>query len=88
MDAELKQQAESYLGTEIKQSEWDSAKAYAERKLRLIINSEGDSNGERRKPCYIAQLIAEIVRSNRFVDSSYEPHAEKMGIKKEQLMSI
>lgn len=68
----MKQQAESYLGTEIQPSEWDSAKAYAERKLKGIIEREGDAGGERRKPYYIAQLIAETVRSNRFSQFTIE----------------
>ncbi|MCD7891567.1 MAG: hypothetical protein LUG26_07480 [Ruminococcus sp.] len=97
MDAELKRQAESYLGTEIKQSEWDSARAYAGRKLKLIIEREGDLDGERRKPYYIAQLIAEAVRSDRFSNFTFElsrlyrqadEYAEQMGIKKEQPVSI
>ena len=61
---ELRQQAEHYLGTEIEPSEWDKAKAYAERKLKGIIEREGDGDGERRKPYYLAQLIAETVRSD------------------------
>lgn len=69
---DLQQQAERYLGTTIEPSEWDKAKADAERKLKNIINREGDGTGERRKPYYLAQLIAEAVRSDRFSKFSVE----------------
>jgi hypothetical protein len=35
----------------------------AGRKLEWIISREGDANGERRKPYYLAQLIAEAIRA-------------------------
>lgn len=62
----LQRQAESYLGSGISPSELEEAKAYAERKLALIIEREGDAGGARREPWYLAQLIAEAVRGNRF----------------------
>lgn len=34
-EADLKQEAEQRLGTEIESSEWDKTKSYAERKLNL-----------------------------------------------------
>lgn len=61
----LLRQAESYLGTAIKPSELETAKAYAERKLALVIDREGDAGGARREPWYLAQLIAETVRGSR-----------------------
>ncbi len=64
MKASLQQQAERYLGTEIKPSEWVRAKAGAEHKLASIIEREGDLNGARREPWYLAQLIAETVQIN------------------------
>lgn len=90
---ELQQQAERYLGTEIEPSEWDKAKAYAERKLKGIIEREGDGDGERRKPYYLAQLIAETVRSDRFSQFTIALMElskfadEQMGIKKGQPVS-
>ena len=45
MEATLQQQAEHYLGGKIEPSEWDNAKAYAERKLKNIIDREGDADG-------------------------------------------
>ena len=62
----LQQQAEQYLGTAIDPLEWDGAKAYAERKLKRIIDREGDADGARREPWYLAQLIAETVRGQPF----------------------
>lgn len=65
-DTDLKQEAESRLGAEISSSEWCKAKEQAERKLKDIIKRFGDEGGARREPCYLAQLIAEAVRSSRF----------------------
>ena len=88
MEAALQQQAETYLGTAIEPSEWDEAKAYAERKLKIIIEREGDGNGMRREPWYLAQLITETVSSNRFSQFTLERYAsEKMGVKKGQPVS-
>lgn len=42
------------------------AKSQAKRKLARIIEREGDSNGERRKPYYLEQLIAEAASSECF----------------------
>lgn len=90
MEATLQQQAESYLGTAIELNEWDKAKTYAERKLNGIIEREGDGGGERRKPYYLAQLIAETVRSSRFSQFTFDLMeldryaSEQMGVKKGQ----
>lgn len=62
----LQAQAEQYLGTRIEPQEWNSAKRQAERKLGCTIEREGDSDGARREPWYLAQLIAETVRAGRF----------------------
>lgn len=88
----LQQQAEEYLGTSIEPSEWDEAKAYAERKLQNIISRFGDEAGARREPWYLAQLIAESVRSSRLMKFTIglmepEEHDNEMGIKKEQPVS-
>lgn len=66
MEATLQQQAEHYLGGKIEPSEWDNAKAYTERKLKNIIDREGDADGARREPWYLAQLIAETVKGAAF----------------------
>lgn len=62
----MQAQAEQYLGTAIEPQEWDSAKRQAERKLERTIEREGDLDGARREPWYLAQLIAEVVRAGRF----------------------
>ena len=72
----------------IEPSEWDEAKAYAERKLKGIIEREGDVDGARRQPWYLAQLIAETVRGSRFSKFTLDlmeilEHADEyMGVKK------
>ncbi len=42
----------------------DWARRRAERKLALIIERYGDDGGERLKPGYLAQLIAETIRAD------------------------
>ena len=77
----MRQQAEAYLGTAIGPWEWDRAKAAAERKLNYIIELFDDGDGERRKPYYLAQLIAEAVRGSRL--SAYLMELYEMGTKKD-----
>lgn len=89
MEEDLHQQAEHYLGTEIEPQEWDKAKTNAERKLNRIIEREGDENGMRREPWYLAQLIAEAVKSDRFSTFTIQlaeliKYADEMEIKKGQ----
>lgn len=92
MEGTLRRQAECFLGAEIPSSEWDKAAEQAERKLERIIEREGDCGGERRKPEYLAQLIAEAVRSSRFSRFTLDLMAldryadEQMGTKKGQPM--
>lgn len=45
--------------------EYRRASEYAARKLEWIISLEGDADGERRKPYYMAQLIAEAIAAER-----------------------
>lgn len=71
-DTDLKQQAEGYLGTSIQDCEWDKNREQAERKLGWIISREGDADGTRREPWYLAQLIAEAVRVSRFSQFTFE----------------
>lgn len=88
----MRQQAEHYLGAAIEPSEWGEAKEYAERKLDWIINREGDAGGERHKPYYLAQLIAEAVKASRFTRftlglCALMKCADDMGVKKGQPVS-
>ena len=93
MEDTLRQQAERYLCTEIEPSEWDKAKAYAEQKLKGIIKREGDGDGARRQPWYLAQLIAGTVQGSRFSQFTLDLMeldryaSEQMGVKKGQPVS-
>ena len=92
MGATLREQAERYLGMAIEPSEWDKAKAYAEQKLKGIIEREGDGDGARRQPWYLAQLIAETVRGSRFSKFTLDlmeifSNTDDMGVKKGQPVS-
>lgn len=90
MKGTLRQQAECFLGAEIQPSEWDKAADQAGRKLEKIIEREGDCEGKRRRPEYLAQLIAEAVKSSRFSQFTIDLMAldryadEQIGTKKEQ----
>lgn len=70
-ETSLQCRAESYLGTGIRPSELEAAKDYAERKLALIIEREGDAGGARRQSDYLAQLIAEAVKGKRLARELY-----------------
>ena len=48
------------------QKEQKEAEKQAKRKLARIIEREGDADGERLKPYYLAQLVAEAVTAERF----------------------
>lgn len=90
MEDTLRRQAECFLGAEIQPSEWDKAVDQAERKLERIIEREGDCGGKRRRMEYLAQLIAEAVKSSRFSRFTIDLMTldrytdEQMGTKKEQ----
>lgn len=90
MENTLRQQAEYFLGAKIQPSEWDKAANQAERKLERIIEREGDCGGKRQRPEYLAQLIAEAVKSGCFSRFTLNLMAldryadEQMGTKKGQ----
>lgn len=69
---DLKSLSEQYLSSAISQREFEQAEMQAKRKLARIIEREGDADGERRKPYYLAQLIAEAVRSDRLSSLTFE----------------
>lgn len=69
---ELRSLSEKYLSDSISTQEFEQAETQAKRKLARIIEREGDADGERRKPYYLAQLIAEAVRSDRFSSFTFE----------------
>lgn len=51
---------------EVYQEEIDIYLPHAKRKLELIISREGDGNGERLKPYYLASILWEIISLERF----------------------
>lgn len=57
---------EHYLGRDIPSELIEETLPTAKRKLDRIISREGDADGERLKPYYLAQLIAEAIRSIAF----------------------
>lgn len=65
-EIDLRALAEKYAGGIILECEWWEALESAARKLAWIISREGDADGERRQPYYIAMLIAEAVKQKRF----------------------
>lgn len=65
----LKALVEKELGDSINDSELEKAEQYARRKLDWIISREGDAQGERLKPWYLAKLISETVYQNRFSEA-------------------
>lgn len=61
---EIKMLAEKYLGAKVSQELFETKIPIAQRKLEWVIKREGDAAGERKKPYYLAQLVAEIIRSD------------------------
>lgn len=63
----LTELVQHYLGSEIpRDTDLVGATANATQKLRRIIEREGDWEGERRQPYYLAQLIAEEIQAQSF----------------------
>ncbi|MDR1630050.1 MAG: hypothetical protein LBS36_07560 [Oscillospiraceae bacterium] len=63
---EVRTEAESFLGKEITDAEWNSAFPMAQRKLDCIIQRFGDANGERRQAYYLGRLVGENIRESAF----------------------
>lgn len=64
-------------------SEYEEAETSAKRKLARIIEREGDADGERLKPYYLAQLVAEAVTAERFSNYCRDIHVLRTLEKKE-----
>lgn len=79
----LKQLAELYLSDFMSDSEYEKAEKQAKRKLARIIEREGDADGERLKPYYLAQLIAEAVTAERLSNYCKELYTSRTMEKKE-----
>lgn len=85
----LRSLTERGLGVRLGLHEYRQAKEAAERKLTWIIDRYGDEDGERRKPGYLAQLIAEAAKSQALTRltlemAEFDRYATEIGIKKEQ----
>lgn len=61
---EIRILAGMYLEAEISLELFEAELPQAMRKLEWIISREGDADGERLKPYYIAQLVAETIRAD------------------------
>lgn len=68
----LKELAQGYTSIEIPDDEYAQAERQARKKLARIIEREGDFGGARLQPRYLAQLIAEAIRENRFARFTVE----------------
>ena len=62
----FKQLVEECGQAEVYQEEIEFCLPQAKRKLELIIGREGDGNGERLKPYYLASILWEIISLERF----------------------
>lgn len=79
----LKQLAELFLQDFLSDGEFEEAEKQAKRKLARIIEREGDADGERLKPYYLAQLVAEAVTAERFSNYCRDIHVLRTLEKKE-----
>lgn len=59
---DVRDAASGWLGRELTDSEWRDAYPAAQSKLKRIIESFGDLDGERLKPYYLGQLVVEQLR--------------------------
>lgn len=64
---ELIRLTQNYVESNIYQDEWEEALILALKKLDIIIKKQGDANGKRLEMWYLAQLIAEEIKSNRMM---------------------
>lgn len=69
----LRVRAEQYLGGPIASEEFERAEPYARHKLNSINDREKTSHGDE----YLAILLSEIVRGNRFSDYTFACSMEK-----------
>lgn len=73
------EEVESLLGRCITKEKFTRAYEHAKRKLARTIEREGDLDGARLQPYYLAQLTAEAVREQSFSDFTimlYEAYRE------------
>lgn len=85
---EIRDEASEYLGRELTDAEFAEAYPMAKRKLDAIVQREGDANGERLKPCYIGQLIAEHIRMSAFSRFTAEMYNLLHGGKERSIQNV
>jgi len=74
----LKALIKKYIRASVTDEETEKYLPYAKQKLEYIIASEGDSDGNRSKPKYLAHILAEIIENERFSEYCFNSAAEKM----------
>lgn len=63
---DFRETVEKYAGFEVTQEEVNACLPRAERKLNFIISREGDANGLRKTPDYLAMLVGEAIQADAF----------------------
>lgn len=63
---DFKELVEQHYELPVTQAEIDEALPQAQRKLDWIISREGDLDGKRKEPTYLAILVGEIINMERF----------------------
>lgn len=66
----MKKLTEGYLGFEISEEEFKQSRERAEKKLCSIVERFGNCDGLRQEPEYLAQLIAEDVKAQAFMNAT------------------
>lgn len=66
--------------TGLTEKEFYAAYISALQKLQVIVSREGDANGKRWEPEYMALLIEEQIQSNRAYQASMDDRRERMYI--------
>lgn len=62
----IKDEAAIFLGRKPTDEEMEHALPRATKKLRWIIDKDGDPNGVRRQPWYLGKLVEEAIVENAF----------------------
>ena len=62
----IRDEAAIFLGREPTDEEMEHALPRATKKLRWIIDKDGDPNGVRRQPWYLGKLVEEAIVENAF----------------------
>ncbi len=78
----LKSIVEMQIGDKVSDYEMEQAEIYARSKRYNIVKNEGDLDGKRFEPNYLAKLIAETVLQNRTTSYCFLKSLE-MSIKKD-----